>query len=190
MILPPQYTWLEPVLIASLVVFVIDLIGNSITFSNRYANALISAIVFGCRFRKSYLFRPWQRLDVLENADKHLGARAKIEFRVMPICGRDPVDRIAIRRISWRSLMSDSTRVDISARNSIMKLLTDEENARVATAEAGSNLAEGAEFLDLDHLEMGIQRSVSGAAVAMGHVIPRSAVGNDTWSRIVTQLSS
>jgi hypothetical protein len=35
------------VLIASVVVFVIDLIGNSITFSNRYLSALASAIVFG-----------------------------------------------------------------------------------------------------------------------------------------------
>lgn len=50
MFLPPQYAWLEPVLVASLVVFVIDLIGNSITFSNRYANALVSAIVFGIVF--------------------------------------------------------------------------------------------------------------------------------------------
>ena len=50
MLLPPQYAWLEPVLVASIVVFVIDLIGNSITFSNRYANALASAIVFGIVF--------------------------------------------------------------------------------------------------------------------------------------------
>lgn len=50
MFLPPQYAWLEPVLVASMVVFAIDLIGNSITFSNRYANALASAIVFGIVF--------------------------------------------------------------------------------------------------------------------------------------------
>ena len=37
MLLPAQYAWFEPVLIASIVVFVIDLIGNSITFSNRYS---------------------------------------------------------------------------------------------------------------------------------------------------------
>lgn len=50
MLLPPQYVWFEPVLIASIVVFVIDLIGNSITFSNRYINALMSAIVFAVVF--------------------------------------------------------------------------------------------------------------------------------------------
>lgn len=50
MLLPPQYAWFEPVLIASIVVFVIDLIGNSITFSNRYVSALTTAIVFAVVF--------------------------------------------------------------------------------------------------------------------------------------------
>jgi len=50
MFLPAQYAWFEPVLIASIVVFVIDLIGNSITFSNRYLSALVSSIVFAVVF--------------------------------------------------------------------------------------------------------------------------------------------
>ena len=36
MMLPAQYAWFEPVLIASVVVFIIDLIGNSFAFGNRY----------------------------------------------------------------------------------------------------------------------------------------------------------
>ena len=50
MFLPAEYAWFEPVLIASIVVFIIDLIGNSITFSNRYVSALVSAIVFAIVF--------------------------------------------------------------------------------------------------------------------------------------------
>ena len=50
MLLPPQYAWFEPVLIAAIVVFVIDLVGNSIAFSNRYINALITAVVFAVVF--------------------------------------------------------------------------------------------------------------------------------------------
>ena len=50
MFLPAQYAWFEPVLIASIVVFIIDLVGNSITFSNRYLSALVSAIVFAIVF--------------------------------------------------------------------------------------------------------------------------------------------
>jgi hypothetical protein len=50
MFLPAQYAWFEPVLIAAIVVFVIDLIGNTITFSNRFANALVSAVIFALVF--------------------------------------------------------------------------------------------------------------------------------------------
>ena len=46
MFLPPQYLWLEPVLIAAAIVFVIDLIGNQIAFGSRLANALVTAIIF------------------------------------------------------------------------------------------------------------------------------------------------
>jgi hypothetical protein len=48
--LPPQYFWMEPVLIAAAVVFVVDLIGNNITFSNRTVNALVTAIIFAAIF--------------------------------------------------------------------------------------------------------------------------------------------
>ena len=50
MLLPVQYAWFEPVLIASIVVFVIDLVANSITFSNRYISALASALLFALLF--------------------------------------------------------------------------------------------------------------------------------------------
>jgi hypothetical protein len=46
MLLPAQYAWFEPVLIATIVVFIIDLVGNSIGFGNRFLGALMSAIVF------------------------------------------------------------------------------------------------------------------------------------------------
>jgi hypothetical protein len=50
MFLPPEYHWLEPVVIASIVVFFIDWIGNTITFSNRVINAFMTALVFGLVF--------------------------------------------------------------------------------------------------------------------------------------------
>jgi hypothetical protein len=42
--------WFEPVLVATIVVFIIDLIGNSIGFGNRFLSALMSAIVFALVF--------------------------------------------------------------------------------------------------------------------------------------------
>lgn len=50
MFLPVQYSWLEPVLIAAVVVFFVDWIGNNITFSNRVINAFVTALIFGIIF--------------------------------------------------------------------------------------------------------------------------------------------
>jgi uncharacterized membrane protein len=51
MLLPPEYTWFEPVLIAAIIVFIIDVIGSTIVFSSRpVLNALASAIVFALIF--------------------------------------------------------------------------------------------------------------------------------------------
>ena len=45
-----ELSWLQPVLIAAAVVFVLDLIGNMISFSNRVVNALTTALVFALLF--------------------------------------------------------------------------------------------------------------------------------------------
>lgn len=50
MFLPVEYFWLEPVLIAAVVVFVVDLIGNALTFSNRFVNAFVTAVLFTAIF--------------------------------------------------------------------------------------------------------------------------------------------
>jgi hypothetical protein len=50
MFLPAVYLWLEPVLIAAIVVFFVDWIGNTITFSNRLINAFVTALIFGLIF--------------------------------------------------------------------------------------------------------------------------------------------
>jgi uncharacterized membrane protein len=51
MLLPTEYAWFEPVLIAAIIVFVVDVIGSTIVFSGRpVLNALASAIVFAVIF--------------------------------------------------------------------------------------------------------------------------------------------
>ncbi len=45
-----QFAWLQPVLIAAAVVFFLDLVGNMISFSNRFLNALTTAVVFAVLF--------------------------------------------------------------------------------------------------------------------------------------------
>jgi hypothetical protein len=53
MFLPPEYAWVELVIIAALVVFVSDLIGNTVSFNNRFMNARATAIVFAVVFSLS-----------------------------------------------------------------------------------------------------------------------------------------
>jgi hypothetical protein len=46
MFLPGEYLWLEPVIVAAVAVFVIDLIGNMLVFGSRVVNAFVTAILF------------------------------------------------------------------------------------------------------------------------------------------------
>ena len=86
--------------------------------------------------------------------------------------------------------MSDAERKEQVTRDSILKLLSDEENARVSTAEAAPRLTEGAEYLDLEHLDRGVQRaSATTAKTTMGRVLPRSAVSEETWRKILARLA-
>lgn len=50
MFLPTEYAWFEPVLVAAVIVFVIDSIGNIIEFNNRFVNALVTAVLFAVIF--------------------------------------------------------------------------------------------------------------------------------------------
>jgi uncharacterized membrane protein len=51
MLLPTEYAWFEPVLIAALIVFIVNVIGSTLVFSRRpVLNALASAIVFAAIF--------------------------------------------------------------------------------------------------------------------------------------------
>ena len=86
--------------------------------------------------------------------------------------------------------MTESKRAEHVARESILKLLSSEEIARVSTAEAASQLSQGEEYLDLEHLDQGVKRAQGTTKVSMGQVLPRSAVGAETWIRILAQLTA
>lgn len=48
--LPAAYAWLEPVIIGAIIVFIIDLIGNMLSFSSKFVNALVTALIFAAIF--------------------------------------------------------------------------------------------------------------------------------------------
>ena len=85
--------------------------------------------------------------------------------------------------------MTNTPRAKLVARDTILKQLTDEETARVSTAEAAASLSDGAEYLDLEHIDLGIQRAKVATKVTMGHVVPRSAVSDGTWTKILAHLT-
>ena len=85
--------------------------------------------------------------------------------------------------------MTDHARSDLIGRETILKLLTNEETARVSTAETAASIRDGAEYLDLQHIDQGILTAKGGTKVVMGHIVPRDAVSAGTWAKILARLS-
>ena len=46
MFLPDEFVWIEPVIVAAIIVFAVDLVGNSLAYGGRLVNALATAAVF------------------------------------------------------------------------------------------------------------------------------------------------
>lgn len=85
--------------------------------------------------------------------------------------------------------MSETQRAHYVSRDAILKLMSNDEIAKVSTAEAAAGLKAGDEYLDLEHLDQGIQQAGTAAEVNMEHAVPRSAVSSETWSKILAQLA-
>ena len=85
--------------------------------------------------------------------------------------------------------MSTDPKAEFTTRQAILKLLSDDEIASVSTAESAASLAHGEEFIDLENLDHGV-RSVDGENSLLGNVLPRKAVQEETWSKIVEQLAA
>jgi hypothetical protein len=89
--------------------------------------------------------------------------------------------------------MKPTTRKDIETsdyltRHTLLALLSDQENARVAEVEGGALLADGEEYVDLAHPSRGVRRAHAGTNVPMDRVLPRYAVKEKTWSKICRRL--
>jgi hypothetical protein len=84
--------------------------------------------------------------------------------------------------------MTSDVRTAYVTRDSVLKLLSDEEVGKVSTAETAARLLAGDEYLDLEQLGQGVQRA-GGNSTPMGRVLPRRAVHEDTWSKILALLA-
>jgi hypothetical protein len=73
-------------------------------------------------------------------------------------------------------------------RDAVLKLLSDHEVARVATLEGAGQLADGEDYIDLARPERGVLRAHAGQALDVSQVLPRSAVSDETWSKVVGEV--
>lgn len=83
--------------------------------------------------------------------------------------------------------MNPGDRSQYRERDDILDLLSDEEVAKVSAEEGRADLADGDEYIDLERLDDGV-RQHHGPPVASGRVLPRKAVRDATWSRILGRL--
>ena len=86
--------------------------------------------------------------------------------------------------------MKADKRTEYITRDTILRLLSDEEVARVSTAETAARLEEGDEYVDLEARDQRVQRFLGNEAVPMGRILPRKAVHEKTWREIVILLSA
>jgi hypothetical protein len=87
MFLPAEYLWLEPVIIAAIVVFVISLFSNVIAFGSRFANALVTAILFAVVF--GFLIN-WGYGDMTVTVDVEPDGQAQTEPAPAPVPAEEP----------------------------------------------------------------------------------------------------
>jgi len=75
------------------------------------------------------------------------------------------------------------------ARNSILNLLSDAEVAKVSTAEDEDALCYGDEYIDLERLDLGVQKAF-GETPPIGRLLPRKAVRDETWVKLLAQVAT
>jgi hypothetical protein len=81
-----------------------------------------------------------------------------------------------------------SERSDYVTREELMKLLSDDEVARVSSAETVV-LERGDQYIELDRLNHGVRKARRNPPTMTG-VLARKSVQEATWSKIVARLAA
>ena len=83
--------------------------------------------------------------------------------------------------------MKSGKETELVTRSTVLSMLSDVEVSLVSTAETSTRLANGEEYLDLNHLDQGVRRAGAGT-MPMGSVLPKKSVRAATWDAIVARL--
>lgn len=87
-------------------------------------------------------------------------------------------------------MKKNETRAAYLTRETILKLLSDDEVAHVSRAESALQLSDGDEYIDLRAPDRGVRRAAASFTAPMGQVLPRKAVQEKTWREITSLLSA
>jgi hypothetical protein len=74
-------------------------------------------------------------------------------------------------------------------REAILALLSDAEVGKVSRAEDAPRLIEGDEYVDLDDPSAGVRQVHADSRVRPGRTLPRSAVSDATWAKVVRVIA-
>ena len=87
--------------------------------------------------------------------------------------------------------MDNQKRTDYLTREGVMRLLSDDELAKVSNVESSARLAGGEEYLDLEQLSLGVLRA-NGAPemLPMERLLPRKTIGETTWATVLGYLAT
>jgi hypothetical protein len=80
--------------------------------------------------------------------------------------------------------MCPDAKKEALTREAVLALLSDTEVAKVSRAEGEPRLVEGDEYVDLEDLSAGV-RQVHAKSPRPSSALPRSAVSDATWAKIV-----
>jgi hypothetical protein len=81
--------------------------------------------------------------------------------------------------------VSPDLKKEVITREAILALLSDAEVAKVSRAEDEDRLVEGDEYIDLEDPSAGV-RQVHAKSARPRNALPRSAVSDSTWAKIVS----
>lgn len=177
----PLGLWLGPVLLAFSVLMMVALVGMMMTLRRRGLPAPwpITGLVGGLGLANTAmlmaLLRGLRFSGVAAHQSDHAGVR-----------GAGSSDGL-FRAVE--PLVNNDKRDQYVARDELLKMLSDDEVASVCTAETKARLPAGDEFIDLAQLHKGVQKART-TATSLSSVLPRSAVQDRTWHKLVTHLAT
>jgi hypothetical protein len=84
--------------------------------------------------------------------------------------------------------MKPNLLTEYKVRRQVVELLSEEEAARLEKVLSTGILQDGEEYIEIDHVSLGVQRARAGMLLGRSRLILRRALDASTWNQLVTVL--